>query len=62
MKTEVLIPLLVDLIIRLLPTFEEIASGNINLEDIDWNHYLKEDNFLERFEKIKAEKESLRDE
>lgn len=50
------IGLLISLIIKLIPAIEQIISGQLNQKDIDWNDYLKKDDFLEKAEKIKNQK------
>lgn len=53
MNPEILIPLIVDLVLRLLPVAEKIIEGTEVIEDIDWNDYLKHDDFLERLNDIR---------
>jgi len=51
--------LLAEIITKIAGTVEDIINNpNLNVDDIDWNSLLKEQDFLERAEKIRQTKVS----
>ena len=53
---------IVELIAKLMPTVEKIVDGTLKKEEVDWNSLLIDDDFMERAEAIRKEKEKEKSE